>query len=95
VCPALRYGVLGGLVAVLADGGIDEVVVVSVVVVVVPVVPAESVVVVLVDDSSLVVWQAANDIVATAKAARVSVRSMAFIVSVLSVCLLRGTGRSP
>jgi hypothetical protein len=77
--------VLGGLGAVLADGGIDELVsvVVSVVVVVVPVVPEESVDVVLVVlDSSLVVSeaQAARDIVATAMAAAVMVRSVAFMV---------------
>jgi hypothetical protein len=80
--------VLGGFGAVLDDGGIDEVVVVSdsVVVVVVPVVPDGSVVVEVVLDVSVSVdisspseAQAARDIVATANAATVRVRSMLFM----------------
>ena len=68
----------------LAEGGIEDEVSVSVVVVVVPVVPEGSVVVVLsvVDSVSVSpsVAQAARDIVATARAAAVRVRSVAFMV---------------
>jgi len=79
-----RQGVDGGLVLVAADGGISDVVDVSVVVVVVSVPVAGSVVVVdvLVDsvlESVPSVAQAARDSVATAKAATVRVRSVAFM----------------